>query len=371
MKTQIKKIAFVAIIMGAISLFVFSGCKKDFEDEALISSDKTNIENIVKSVETGSIGSGSSSIQLLAGQNYDAGNVFFSDIDQDMDGRPDALEVSYNTSGGWFLSEVHFWIGNSISDMPQTGAKNPKVGLFPYSFKDLNGVASFSFIIPFSDFGFSCERPSNIYVASHASVYRNIDGGEIQNETAWGAGDKFNEQGSWAMFTPIYIECAGDVKPVSLCQNSFAYGGDAAACFSSFPSIIGSSSGLGWTNGPLKAGSYVFDLYIGSRQCNTEQASVVGSVFVEFSEGIVDVSYVIEDERYSLEKINLYVGNEPFPMVKGSYTSEAGSYPVITNEIPNPRFHQVLLDGFEGEIYVIASATVCGFERRVVLTEIK
>lgn len=371
MKTYLKRIAFVAIIMGALSLIFFSGCEKEDEngpDSVFLK--KIEKTKLVKDVEVGEQGSGAASIMLVAGQQYEAGSVFFSDIDSDDDGISDALSVTYQTDLGWFLSEIHFWIGNAKNEMPLTGADNPKIGQFPYSFKELDGITEFTFIIPFSDFGFACGSNIDVFAASHASVYHATDNGGVQQETAWGAGDRINEQGNWAMYVPIYIRCGTEQKPLSLCNNACAFGDLNAFCFNSYPSLIDHPSKWGWTNGPLKAGAYDFDLVIEAGQCEISKGRVVGSVFIEYSEKIVSVSYVLVDMNYSLQKIHLYVGSQPFPLVNGKYTCEPGSYPIVTNEIPNPFYHKVLLDGFEGDIYVIANATVCGFERRVELTEV-
>lgn len=57
------------------------------------------------------------------------------------------LYITYETTGGWLLNEVHLFVGESLDDMPQTNNGNPIPGQFPYTAEDLD-TDSFEFKIP-------------------------------------------------------------------------------------------------------------------------------------------------------------------------------------------------------------------------------
>ena len=78
---------------------------------------------------------------LFAGQTIDAGTVSFEVTGSD-------LVVTYSTTGGWELQEVHLWVGDDLSNMPQTRKGNPKIGNFPYASGDISGDTQYQISVP-------------------------------------------------------------------------------------------------------------------------------------------------------------------------------------------------------------------------------
>jgi hypothetical protein len=109
-------------------------------------------------------------------------------------------------------------------------------------------------------------------------------------------------------------------------ETAFAFGGDYATCFLDIDNDgdgEGDFSRWGWTNGPLPAGSYEFDIYAAAGQCDLSP--------------------------YSLAETHVYVGNDILPQDnKGGYTVAPGQYQMVT--------------GLSGDIYVVAHASVYGVE---------
>lgn len=112
---------------------------------------------------------------LIAGQTINVGQVVYSHVGNN-------LLVEYITTGGWILSEVHFYVGN-MEDFKGTcmNKKAIQIGKFPYSATDLNDPThSFTFqlagITPDAD-GFM--------VVAHAVVKKVNEDGTIQEETAF------------------------------------------------------------------------------------------------------------------------------------------------------------------------------------------
>lgn len=130
---------------------------------------------------------------LIAAQNINVGTVTVV-----KDGAN--LCVTYTLADwaiteGYKLMETHLAIANSLSDIPQTKGRiaNPIPGQFPYAMNHGMGVTSFSYCFDLNEVNFSADELLNI--AAHAVVK-----GENFNETAWGQGKRFNQQGNWAMY---------------------------------------------------------------------------------------------------------------------------------------------------------------------------
>lgn len=124
------------------------------------------------------------SINLVAGQHYNAGEITFSNDEEN-------IYVTFATIDGWVLNETHLFVGNSI-DLPLTPLGNPMIGLFPHS-SNHDQISNYTYSIPIQE-GIECYT-----IAAHASVDKLVDGIIVQSETAWGAGDQISNTGSWAM----------------------------------------------------------------------------------------------------------------------------------------------------------------------------
>jgi hypothetical protein len=119
-----------------------------------------------------------------------------------------------------------------------------------------------------------------------------------------------------------YETCFGD-------QTAWAYGGE----YSVANWVYVKDANWGWTNGPLAAGHYTFDLYAGAGQNDISKGMLVGNVIVDYAGGFVTVTYEITKPGVYLGDVHLWVGCEPLPKVtRGkkdpAYTNDPGQFPV-------------------------------------------
>jgi len=322
----------------------------------------------LRKVEVGTLGSGASAQVLYAGQTINAGTVSYDDIDTDSNGLDDALQICFTTTGGWELTETHFFIGASLADMPATKSGNPQVGLFPYNSGNISGQTSYCIVIPVSTLGFSCPGPEDYFVAAHAAVRKPLSGGGYQTETGWGDGQRLVQRGNWAMSNIIFITC--DLPPTpptqATTETAFAFDGDQGGCFVNYSEFISNPNRWGWTNGPLAAGSYNFPIYAGAGQCNIASGTLVGNLSVNYNGSSATVTYAISGSNpttglpYSLKEVHLYVGTEEFPRKNGDYTIAPGQYPKKASEL-NGQTYSFTVGNLSGNVYVIAHAVVYGF----------
>lgn len=136
------------------------------------------------------------------------------------------------------------------------------------------------------------------------------------------------------------------------CETAYAYGGCYAHCFSKW-----GFSQWGWTNGPLKPGSYTFYLYAGAGGCDPAKGKKVGWLAVNYNGSKAIVTYNMY-YGYKMTETHLYVGNEPLPRKNGSYTVAPGQYP-YSHTLDNASTDQYIVTGLSGKIYVVAHAEVC------------
>jgi len=129
------------------------------------------------------------------------------------------------------------------------------------------------------------------------------------------------------------------------------------------------SDNWGWTNGLLTEGNYVFDLWAGAGQNNISKGTLVGMVYVNYTGGCVNVTYVTF-AGYYIGETHLWVGYTPLPKVyrKGifiGYTSAPGQFPYGGGSVMDTSWtwESCMEDPsveFTGEIYVAAHAVVWG-----------
>lgn len=135
---------------------------------------------------------------FYAGQTIDAGTITVSNDNTN-------LYVTFTTIGGWQMKESHLYVG-PLSGLPSTPKGNPKIGNFPYKQEHEAGVNSYTYTIPLSSLGES----DCIAVAAHAAVVQLSETGEeLEGETAWGAGTRLTNPGSWATYFK-YCICWGE-----------------------------------------------------------------------------------------------------------------------------------------------------------------
>jgi hypothetical protein len=298
---------------------------------------------------------------LLAGQTTNVGDVCAEVIDN---GESELLCITYTTTDGWELIETHTWLGEYLTDMPQTRKGNPIPGQFPDNSGDISGSTTYTACFDLNQFGTEggtvnlCNKL--LYAAAHAAVGRDTDGDGVydQTETAWGDGDRMVDRGNWATRFTIQLTCGGGGQLTG--QTAFAYGCDDATCFLDLTDEDGSGfHRWGWSNGPLGMGTYYFDIYAGAGQCDLSKGTLVGLLTVDYDGSTATVTYNTCG-TYTMDEVHLYVGNEMLARdVNGEYTVAPGQYPYIDDDIATNTY-TFTVDGLSGEIYVVAHAVVVG-----------
>lgn len=346
-----KRVLFqLTMVVGILGSMILSSCNESSVLPGFEDADELNLKAVnVKD-------SDSDGVPLIAGQSIDAGLVSFADLG-------DEIEVTYSTNSGWFINEIHFWIGTEFSTLPQNRQGNPKIGQFPYSYTGLN-VTSYSFTVTKESLGYTTGT-HDYYVVAHAALSSTSG----QNETGWGSGSGLSEElatkkGSWAMFFEITISEDQVVDPereIST-ETAFAYGASVANDFLEIDENgdgRGDFNRWGWSNGSLDEGSYTFDMYAGAGQSDITKGTHVGTLDVVYSSGTATVTYNINPPYFMIEA-QLYVGSEILPRNNGEYTVAPGQYP-YNEDVTNPTSHTYVVDNLSGGVYVVAHATVGGF----------
>ena len=346
MKTAFK---FKSIVWAAISLALFAtSCQKEADLFGDASDDPS-----LKSVTTLS---GGNSVKLFAGQTIDVGNLIFDDVDTNGDGTDDALKVTYSLTNNWQLTEIHFWIGQTLSEMPVNKAGNPVVGNFPYKFTNLGGASSHTITIPFSAISYELSDKT-YFIAAHASV-RLPNSTGYQTETAWGDGLRMVQRGNWAMYFTINIlpDAVTDQPESVVTETAFAYNASYAKTFIS----QGFNGRWGWTNGPLPAGNYTFTLYAGAGNNDLSKGTNVGTVSLNYNGSSASVTYSL-NAPYKIEEAHLHLGTDVLPLKNGEYTIAPGQYPYTKTNTGGISSYTFNVSGLSGDIYLAAHATVSGF----------
>jgi len=125
-------------------------------------------------------------VNLIAGQNFDAGQVIVSNDE-------DYLYVDIVVDDPWVLIDNQVAVADSLDGIPQTRNGNPIPGKFPYTIGDP---------IPLN-----WECGTELYVAVHAVVQMLDENGEIiRTDTGWGEGPRFNNK-QWAMYFMSTVQC--------------------------------------------------------------------------------------------------------------------------------------------------------------------
>lgn len=296
--------------------------------------------------------------ELMAGQSTDAGSVCAT-----VDG--DYLKVTYTTEGGWQLTESHLWVGTQWSQMPQTRTGNPKIGNFPYNSGPLNGATTYTVSVDLRNFGLNSSMTTcqalNLFVAAHAALRKPNGDGTYQTETGWGDGVSLVQRGSWAEGFAITINCYEDTPPAEYhYETAFAYGASAATCFLNFDFDNDGRrdfSRWGWSNGPIAAGTYTYDIYAAAGQCSLSNGTRVGTLTVAYSGSTATVTFTMLP-GYVLDETHLYVGSEPLARdVNNEYTVAPGQYPV-QHDLTNATTDSDTVTGLSGSVYVVAHAVV-------------
>ena len=174
-----RKITFSAML----GLMLFSCTKSDVNEIVAPSS--------VNQSQTGREGCTPTemTVNLMAGQTMLAGNVNVTNDGEN-------VTVTYTTDPGWFLSQIHLYVGE-YEFAPQNNGGNPQPGKFPIKESFNPWVSTWSTSIPLSSL------PDCFIVAAHSVVHNTTGNGGTQ--TGWGQGSQFPGN-NWGMYFNYCIE---------------------------------------------------------------------------------------------------------------------------------------------------------------------
>jgi hypothetical protein len=223
----------VALILG----LVLTGCSLLSNISQVPDTEQSGMINLTKGTP--------GTITLYAGQDIPVGTVSVSN-----DGTN--LYVTYNTTGGWVMTETHLAVATSLDVIPQTKKGNPIPGQFPYKHEDLGYVTSDPYEIPLVDLGVGAD--DNLYIAAHAKVIRPIEDcwepvwqiGDVEsNPTAipsTALSDEFGGKNSDGSYYAL-----GDIVDYFIPPNDFRldYDSDMAAFPHAFAPLVGYMKHMG------------------------------------------------------------------------------------------------------------------------------
>ncbi len=110
----------------------------------------------------------------------------------------DYLYVMYQTTDGWYMTETHLHVADSLAGIPQTKKFNPIPGQFKYPKYFKPPVQEYTYEIPWT-----WDSGTTLYIGAHAVVQKEIGYVECtpiyQEETAWGDGEDFDGK-NWATY---------------------------------------------------------------------------------------------------------------------------------------------------------------------------
>lgn len=192
-----------ALFFAAIATLSLASCKKEADEITPAVNKQTYTHRSATTCGE------PTTVTLIAGQHINAGTVTVTNDETN-------LYVTYNTTNGWKLTELHLFAG-ACNAIPVNKPGNPMPGQFPYSANPAS-LTTYTFTIPLANL-------ENCFcVAAHA-VVRNSSGG---TETAWGQGQRFVQKGNWAMkFNACKQVCIVDEGCVE--EVSTFFGRDASA----------------------------------------------------------------------------------------------------------------------------------------------
>jgi len=128
---------------------------------------------------------------LWGGKTINVGSVTVSNDDTN-------LYVKYETTGGWYLKEVHLY----VLDYEPTERLTP--GLAPYKSGNIAYTTSYTFTVSLGDI----ECGTTLWLQAHASVATlDGEGKETQSETAYGGDITDPGQGSWYGNIMYVVQC--------------------------------------------------------------------------------------------------------------------------------------------------------------------
>lgn len=329
MKTTIK--FFIALLL--VSLF-FIGCQKS---EVIEQNDNNFSDNLIENKST-KTPCGVPTVATLLDWNNTIFPGTVTVINDDNN-----LYVTFQTNPDFEMWKTSLYVGpageiplnssNGYVD-PSTHTGHFDRGLFPYQGIHIPRIQDTTFTIPLSGL-------DNCFAVVAISIVRSKITGGLSTVSAMIP----------TKTTSHYFDyCVQDCSEPE-CETAFAYGDDVATCFMDIPNLNGNR--WGWSNGPITdPSSYSWNMYAGAGQCMIEKGTLVGTLEVEYSGGIVDVTYNI-DPNYTLQNTHLFIGDDFLPKKGNKYKAAPGQYPYsgeTSYSVPAT-----------GPIYIVAHSVVCGY----------
>lgn len=189
MKKVFKQINLIIIVL----MFVFVSCEQSVietelattaDQELSLKSAKVKTPeisySIVAGIPTTGICGSLPVTEFIAGQNYDAGNVYIANTDE-------KLYVSIEMNEGWELDCTHLFIGE-FGDIPFNNSGNPQIGKFPFCNCFKKGTSKVTFEFNRNDFD------KSVTIVVHGEV------SGTSCETAFAFGTKFPDAERWGWY---------------------------------------------------------------------------------------------------------------------------------------------------------------------------
>jgi hypothetical protein len=150
---------------------------------------------------------------LWGGKTINVGTVTVSNDEEN-------LYVTYDTTGDWYLKEVHLY----VLDYEPTERLTP--GQAPYKSGDISYATSYTFVVPLAGFDVTCDE-TVLWLQAHAAVVKIVDGEVVEGETAYGGDITKPKKGSWYGNIKYTVQCCEEEPPCE-CQEETAWGGKTA-----------------------------------------------------------------------------------------------------------------------------------------------
>ena len=286
-----KKLSYLIVIV-LISSLVLSGCSLLSNVGQVPTTEQSGITYLTKG---GPTEAGADEFVLYAGQNIEVGVVkVWNDIEK--------LYVRYViTAPDWCLTETHLHVATELAGIPQTKKGNPIPGQFDYKDEYDCVTESDLYTIPLDGEWLPCE--TELYIAAHAVVQMQ-NGGEIQEETAWGGKDRFNDK-NWATYFSYTIQCEY--------EEEWPKGGTTTIAFEDLPLTEGND----WDYNDWVADIDTVGIFYGTSENHVltsieftirPQAKIAGFWHVMHMENIFNGC----DGAYSLKRDGVEVENGPY-----------------------------------------------------------
>jgi hypothetical protein len=250
-------------------------------------------------------------VSLIAGQHIDVGTVTVTNYET-------YLYVNYETTGDWYLTETHLYVG-AESGIPLSGGGNPKFGHFTYS--DPHGTTqSYTYQVDLSTLD------DTFVVIAHAVVDKIVNGEIIiSEETGFGCIDENTDWFSGNRWGCYFEYTKQECEEEEECIDAYGYKDKYPAYNTCF--LDNGFSNWGWSNNigtfdhRIEFNGVLIPLFAEGEVCGVNDATEIGYVKYKVSQEFLDgeekryvtITYVITDSNYVFDEVNLYLGIDIFP----------------------------------------------------------